>query len=129
MTKPSFFKLWVPVVLYAALIFALSSFSFHLGWFQKTQKIHLDWVVHIVEYGVFGALVCRAFSAYHFFAQTTARLFMAVILMGVLYGVSDEFHQHFVPYRDSSPLDVIADTVGVSLGAWGWFKKIRKEYA
>ncbi len=129
MRKSSSFELWAPVVLSAGLIFIFSSFSFHYNWFQKTQKIHLDWLAHIVEYGVFGALVCRAFCAYGFFAQRAGRLFLAVMLVGVLYGASDEFHQSFVPYRDSNPADVAADTVGMTLGAWIWFKKIRKENA
>ncbi len=50
------------------------------------------------------------------------------------YGFMDEFHQLFVPGRDSSMLDVAYDTLGVSIGlgvallwrkatgrtGWGW---------
>ena len=34
-----------------------------------------------------------------------------------LYGATDEFHQSFVPGRDSDVLDWVADTLGAALGA------------
>ena len=37
-------------------------------------------------------------------------------LLASLYGVSDEVHQAFVPFRNSSWLDWLADTVGAVLG-------------
>ena len=39
-------------------------------------------------------------------------------LLATLYGVSDEFHQSFVPGRESSGWDVLADFVGSSLGVF-----------
>ena len=41
-----------------------------------------------------------------------------VLARGVLYGVSDEWHQAFVPGRHPSPFDLLADTAGVLLGYW-----------
>ena len=38
------------------------------------------------------------------------------ILITVLYGISDEFHQSFVPARDSEIKDVVSDSVGAMLG-------------
>lgn len=126
---PGLLALWAPVFMYAALIYFLSSRSFHFSWFQNAQKNHSDWLVHVVEYSVFGALLCRAFGAQDFFKHSPWRLFLAVVLAGVFYGASDEFHQRFVPNRDSSPYDVMADTVGTALGCWIWSKKVRKENA
>ncbi len=123
------FALWAPVVLYAALLYVLSSYTFPFPWFQKTQKIHVDWLAHVVEYAVFGALVCRALSAQSFFRRSSGKLFIATVMIGVLYGTSDEFHQRYVPHRDSSLYDGVADTVGAALGTWIWLKKPRKENA
>ena len=42
------------------------------------------------------------------------------IVLSSLYGVSDEIHQRFTPGRDSDPLDVVADTLGGTVGAMSW---------
>jgi len=39
-----------------------------------------------------------------------------LIALGVLYGVTDEWHQSFVPGRDASIADWIADCIGVVAG-------------
>ena len=112
--------LWAPVIFYAAFIFFWSSFSFHFTLFEKVEKNNTDKLVHVVEYGVLGSLLARALRG---------RFFWTAILIGVLYGALDEFHQQFVPYRDSSVFDLTADAVGVMLGAWIWTKKQNKVYA
>lgn len=40
------------------------------------------------------------------------------ILIGGLYGVSDEIHQYFVAGRFMDWTDAVADTIGVSCGGW-----------
>lgn len=42
---------------------------------------------------------------------------MLAVLLVMLYGISDEFHQIFVPGRSADPLDILADTAGGALGA------------
>lgn len=47
----------------------------------------------------------------------------ATVCFCLAYGVSDEFHQSFVPGRSVSGADVTADTVGGVLALvadWGW---------
>jgi VanZ family protein len=40
----------------------------------------------------------------------------ASLALGIAYAISDEAHQHFVPGRLGSPLDVAIDAIGVSVG-------------
>ena len=124
-----FVYLWAPVLFYAVFIFFLSSCSFRLPWFGKAQKIHADWAVHVVEYSVLGLLLARALWWTSPMRHSAGRIFAAALFIGALYGVSDEFHQRFVPYRDSSPQDLAADTVGVALGTWLWITKQTRLYA
>ncbi len=95
---------WLPPILYAAMIFALSS--------RNYETIHLvhgtDKLVHLLLYGVFGYLLLRAF---HREGQRQSRN-LWVLLMVVLYGISDEWHQSFVPGRSVEVLDVLADGLG-----------------
>ena len=37
------------------------------------------------------------------------------MIIGTLYGVSDEFHQSFVPGRTASIWDLAADSIGVAI--------------
>jgi VanZ family protein len=99
---------WLPVVLWAALIFALSSIpslSSGLGtWDYVLRKC-----AHMTEYGVLAFLLARALLR-------AAPAFV----VGVLYAASDEVHQEFVRGRHASPIDVAIDAVGVVAGLLVW---------
>ena len=41
----------------------------------------------------------------------------AAVVVATLYGISDEFHQYFVPPRQVEVRDVLADAIGASLAA------------
>ena len=101
-------RLWLPVVAWAALIFALSSVP-DLGTGLGGWDTLLRKLAHAGEYAVLGALLLRA----------TGRAGLAVAL-GALYAVSDEIHQTFVPGRAGSPVDVGIDTLGIVCGVAVW---------
>jgi VanZ family protein len=42
---------------------------------------------------------------------------LAAVLVASFYGVTDEFHQSFVPNRQSDARDVLADTAGATVAA------------
>lgn len=94
---------WLPVVVWAGVIFALSSvpsLSSGLGsWDVALRKL-----AHVSEYAVLGALLRRGLPA------------GPAVLAGVLYAVSDELHQTFVPGRHGAPLDVAIDGFGIVIG-------------
>ena len=103
-------KVWGPVVLWAALIFALSSIP-SLSTGLGTWDLVLRKIAHLTEYAILGALLVRA----------VGRPWPAiVIVIGALYAVSDEFHQHFVRGRHAAWYDVVIDTVGVTIGVIVW---------
>jgi VanZ family protein len=101
-------RLWLPVVAWAALIFAFSSVP-DLGTGLGGWDLVLRKIAHAAEFAVLGALLVRA----------TGRAGLAFAL-GVAYAVSDEVHQSFVEGRQGSALDVAIDTVGVALGVVLW---------
>lgn len=95
---------WLPVALWAALIFTFSSIpSLDSG--LGTWDTVLRKLAHLAEYAVLGALLYRAL-----------RREPAAIALGSLYAVTDEVHQSFVSGRQGSPLDWLIDTVGVVAG-------------
>jgi VanZ family protein len=99
---------WLPVIVWCAVIFALSAVP-SLGTGLGTWDLVLRKLAHVGEYAVLGALLARAVS----------RAWLALAL-GVLYAVSDELHQSFVPGRAGRPLDVAIDAAGVALGVVAW---------
>jgi VanZ family protein len=114
--------LWLPPILYLALIFWLSSQpapfltppSFRFG----------DKVAHFAGYAVLGALLCRAFAGSGL--SPSAALALAAIT-SCLYGASDEWHQSLVPHRVADATDWLADTIGATVGAtvWTWLVALR----
>jgi VanZ family protein len=113
----TFLRYWGPVCGYAGFIFYLSAQS-HPEEHVPFVTHFSDKVLHAVEYAVFGALCYRALrgSGHDVWRQ---QAIPAAILLASLYGISDEVHQAFVPFRDSNWLDWLADTVGATLGAVG----------
>jgi hypothetical protein len=114
--RPSPLWLWGPVVLQMALIFAASSIP-NLG--QLPGGIS-DKSGHSIGYALLAGLFLRAFARGRL-RDVTWRRTSAAIIVATLYGVSDEFHQVFVPGRTADRYDVLADCIGATVGvAVGW---------
>lgn len=100
---------WASSVAWAAFL-VVQSGSPSVGSFLSRVLDRLpagaDKVGHGAAYAVLGALLTLA----------TGRVWLAA-LMALLFGVSDEIHQYFVPGRYADVLDVVADGVGGLLGA------------
>jgi VanZ family protein len=101
-------RLWAPVVLWAAVIFGLSSIP-SLGTGVGTWDLLLRKLAHVAEYAVLGALLLRALGRWQ-----------VALALGVAYAATDEVHQHFVTGRRGAPVDVLIDAVGVLLGIVAW---------
>jgi VanZ family protein len=99
---------WLPVVLWAAVIFSLSAIP-SLGTGLGTWDLILRKCAHLTEYAVLAFLLARALGR-----EAPA------LLLGVLYAASDEFHQSFVRGRHASPVDVAIDAVGLLVGLLAW---------
>lgn len=91
-----------------ALIFFLSSQS-------RLPLPELDWVAsdklaHLTAYGILGVFYLLSFT------KSLQRMPWSLVLLATLsaatYGATDEYHQSFVPGRDSSFGDLIADFAG-----------------
>lgn len=114
-----FVRYWLPPVLYAAFIFLLSSLPGKKVLFPFSSA---DKVLHLVEYAILGYLVARAFG-YNLYEKKV--LLIRAFSVCFLFGLSDEFHQWFVPYRVLSGMDMLADVIGSFLGI-GIYIKQRK---
>ena len=120
------FWYWVPVALYAGVIFYLSAQSHPEEQLPSfLLKDVSDKVLHAVEYGILALLCYRAFRWAAGPAVVRQAVVWAIVTASV-YGVTDEVQQFFVPFRESSWLDWLADTIGAAIGAISW-RFIRSE--
>lgn len=108
----------VPMIVVMGTIFFLSHKSGDE--IDLPDFAYSDLVAHMLIYGLLGATILYAWGdrkkLYPF------KVVLCTVLACLLYGISDEFHQSFIPGRYVSGMDVLADTVGAILvcGLW-WF--------
>ena len=111
---------WVPAVLYAGAIFFLTSQSHPEEQLPSFLLENVsDKVLHAVEYGILAVLCFRTFRWAAGPAVARQAVVLAIVTASV-YGITDEVHQLFVPFRDSSWQDWLADTIGAAIGALSW---------
>ena len=111
---------WAPVALYAGTIFFLSAQSHPEEQLPSFLFKHLsDKILHAVEYGILSLLCYRAFRRAAGPAIARQAVVLAIVAASV-YGITDEVHQAFVPLRESSWKDWLADTVGAVIGTLSW---------
>jgi VanZ family protein len=116
---------WLPAILWAALIFTLSSFTFATDPGQNIPNA--DKLGHIALYFILGCLVARALRLHPQFSP--AQLFILTILITSAYGATDEWHQSYVPGRAPEFADWTADTFAALLAATTFYvhDKIRSQ--
>lgn len=106
------------LILYCVLIYWLSG--------QSTLPApslfqHQDKVIHAGAYFVMAVFALRAFRN---FCTTLPVLIVVSLVFCSLFGISDEWHQSFVPGRTSDINDWLADTVGalLFLSMYYWYQ-------
>ena len=106
---------WLPVVAWAAVIFAFSSIP-SLGTGLGFWDLVLRKLAHAAEYALLAVLLVRATGS---FAWAWAA--------AVAYAVTDEVHQRFVSGRVGAPRDVLIDAAGAAAGLIVWRTLARRE--
>jgi VanZ family protein len=103
--------LWLPPLIYMAIIFYLSSQSAPL---PAVTAVVWDKILHLFEYAGLAALFGRALVGE---GLGWSASFVVAALLAAAYGATDEYHQLFVPLRSGELRDWLVDVLGASLGA------------
>jgi VanZ family protein len=104
------FLLWTPVAAWCLLIFIFSSIP-NLG-SGLEYDFFLRKAAHMGEYAVLFLLLRRAFRG----TFPSGAWSCWAIALSVLYAMTDEYHQSFVPGRCGRWSDVGIDAAGAALG-------------
>ena len=120
---PTRLSLWLPVVVYMAAIFFASSLSN-----PPVPSEVPDFSLHEAAYLGLTLVTIRALARGRWSGITTAALAGAWTI-AVLYGVTDEWHQSFVPERRAELRDLRSDAIGalaavVAVKAWGIIRRL-----
>lgn len=108
-----FFWFWLPPLGYMTAIFLASSLP---G--PQISRSMPDYVLHALEYFLLALLLMRLLLSGPFQPPDTMSVMAwhhACVLgmtVAILYGISDEIHQYFIPGRHCSISDIGADAVG-----------------
>lgn len=121
---------WGSVIAWCVLLFVLSAQP-HLPLPEEIRES--DKMAHVLAYGVLGWLWARAVST-SWPTWPTLVVFLSAVVFTGAYGLSDEWHQMYVPGRFVSLLDALADICGGALGGasfqlWLWYRDDRRSRA
>ena len=110
----SYIRYWVPVAVWAALIFYASSVPAvnipDLGIFGT------DKFAHFLEFLVFGILLTRAMLGQGPKISLSWTIVLSIII-AIFYAAIDEWHQMVIPGRQTDILDFLADVAGIVVGS------------
>jgi len=120
MSKWQKIKLWLPVIVWAGVIFSFSS----LGINKVKDFSWVDFVIkktaHVTEYAILYLLTFRAVSQKG--RLIGKKQFILPLIIAMFYGLTDEWHQTFVPQREGTLRDVGFDSLGALISMY-WMKR------
>lgn len=106
----------IPAILWAGMIFYFSSIPDLRSGLPDIFDIVLRKIAHAGEFGILAILIARGLGV------NNKKTYLKAAFAAILYAVSDEIHQSFVPGRVASPIDISIDSFGAILGLIIFFK-------
>lgn len=103
-------RAWIPPVLWAGVIFALSSIPSLESGLRPVWDLVLRKIAHAAEFAILAALLLRAL------APQTKRAVPVAFFLALFYAASDEWHQTFVENRTGAWADALIDAIGIIVG-------------
>lgn len=103
---------YLPLILWMATIFYFSS----LPHFTISENSLTDFIIfkglHMFEYGFLYFLIFRTYIPSKLGDRDKLKY---SIFWAIIYAITDEIHQAFVPTREGKPRDIIIDSAGIFL--------------
>lgn len=110
----------IPVALVMGIIFFLSH--------QKGSSLplpsipYIDKLAHFLIYSLLAGTALFAFPSSMRLGHPERKV-VAVMIFCLIYGITDELHQAFIPERDASIWDLFADFLGGAATVLFWYRQ------
>lgn len=114
-------RYFIPAFIWAVVIFGVSSIPD-----LSTPSFGFKLMDKLAHFGAF--FILGLFVAYGFGRQNldSRYIFWISVIVSVVYGISDEAHQFFVPGRRMDGLDMLADAMGAAVASGLYTFKLKK---
>ena len=122
--KSTFITHWLPLITWISIIFIVSSIhgsKFQILPFNTITQVHIEELLsyrqaafHAGEYCLLVILTYRLLRLK--LNQPENFIYLLSFSTSILYAISDEVHQYFVPGRFATLTDLIFDTLGIITG-------------
>ena len=103
---------WIPAISWMCFIFFLSSRSR----ISASESFWLNFAIfktlHVIEYATLALLNLFALVINNP-NKSIRSLALKAAILALIYGMSDEYHQTFVPTREGTIRDVLIDSIGI----------------
>lgn len=129
-------SLWLPVVVWCAAIFYLSSKpTIQASYFDVVDFI-IKKSAHLIEYSVLYFLLFRAINNTKVsmknkniclglrYRGENLKVWLLPLIFLIIYAISDEYHQSFIPGRTATVRDILIDISGGFMTYYLAIKKI-----
>jgi len=121
----TFFKYYLPLILWVFLIFILSGIPNLKSGLVDVYDLILRKAAHIFEYAVLSILILRIGLRKEKNISNRRMVYIITLIFGIFYAFLDEYHQSFIIGRSGNLFDVIIDSIGIVLGS-GLYLSVKK---
>ena len=111
---------WLLTLFIAIIIFYISSLTFEpsAGGFSINSYLY-----HFLAFLFFAGFLLISLLK----GRLNKKLFLIAIIIAVLYGISDEVHQLYVPGRHFAIIDIITNSIGILTASIVYFVLLIKK--
>lgn len=116
--------LCILLIVYMLFIWIQSSYFDPESIYIFSSKIKIEFLLvagaafelfHLFQFGILYFLLILAFLS---FGKLSKQMELFAVMISLLYGLIDEIHQIFVPFRSFSISDLLKDAIGVMAVSW-----------
>lgn len=118
-----FLKYYLPVILWAGLIFYFSSLPNLKSGLEESWDFILRKAAHMVEFGILTVLVLRLGLRGQ--PKNKKFIYLVALVFSLLYALTDEYHQSYIIGRTMTLRDVLIDGLGIVEGS-GIYLTVKK---